>query len=1082
MSVPRHTRPGALAGFHHSGFFVLRTPLLAADGLHQLLEDARSPSAPAAELETAWSRDMSELRERVRRQMGRPEVREALFLASSDLYEECSRWLDDADAECPDRMLRSLMRYLLRMSARCTPFGLFASTSVGSVGDETRLDLGPEPSFVRRTRLDMGFVLLLVEAFLRDPAVRSATVLRKNTSLQIVAGRAHYIATRLEQGYRRYVLESAELDEALAEVLEVAGPGKTRAEIAAILAREDIDHAEAAAYVDSLIDAQVLVPDLQPSLTGPGGLAQLMEVLRRAPESSGPLAVLESVSTSLSRLDDDGLGAPASRYREVEALCRGLSADSKIARLFQVDLGRVTPAARLDASVVDHIGSAVEILLRIADPARVANGVLADFRTRFVERFGEREIPLLEALDEEVGVGFGAVETSITDTSPLLQGLALSAGDQTRSLTWKVAQEVILPRLGEALASGGKMIDLTEADFAFLPAADVRMLPDALVVSLSMTDGGKGVELRGLFGPSGARMLGRFCHLDERLLEGVRRHIREEERLVPGAVFAEIVHLPEGRIGNVLARPVLRSHEIPFLGRSGTGGDREILPDDLLVSVRGERIVLRSRRLGREIIPRMSTAHNAAAGSLAPYRFLCRLQNQHCLEGLNWSWGPLEPLPFLPGVRFGRVLLSRPLWRLDRKTIQMLERARGAGRFAAVRALREERRMGRFVGVVDGDNVLPVDFDNVLSVDTFVDLIAGREIASLEELDLSAEGLMARGEGGGYAHEILLPLVRRSAEDSCEARPAEAQGGSREPGVARRHGPGSDWTYAKIYTDRAMADRLLREHLPPLVTTLRDEEVLDRWFFIRYFDPESHLRVRFKARPGHGDAVRVRCDAFLERLLSSGATWRTQLDTYDPETIRYGGTTGIDLSERLFETDSDFVLEVLALASGGDLADERWRLCLVGVDRLLRDFGYDLGGRHQLIRSVAQDFDREFGIEKQRRHAVREKLRKHRVALSELLAGRPPQSASLGRGLEILERRSALIEPIATRIKAAERDGLLTCTVSQIVTSLIHMNTNRLLRSAHRAHEAMIYHFLERLYESERARRTAPAEVVALGA
>ena len=1077
MRAPPHPHSDVLAGFRHSGFFVLRTPLLPAKGLDHLQAGTEAASGRPAELEAAWSRDMSELRERLRRQMGRPEVREALFLASSDLYEECSQWLDDPDAECEDRMLYSLMRYFLRMSGRCTPFGLFASTSVGNVCGETRLEFGRESSFVRRTRLDMGFILHLVEAFQRDPAIRSTAILRKNSSLQVVADRGHYIATRLEQGYRRYVLESAEMDEALAEVLVVAGPGRTRAEIAAALVGEDVEHAEALAYVDSLIDAQVLVPDLQPALTGPGSLTQLMEALRRSPESAGPLAILEKVSASISRLDAGGLGAPVTRYREIEALCRELPADPKVGRLFQVDLGRVAPDARLDGSVVDDIGPAIEFLLRCSsDRTQAAKDIFADFRARFVERFGEREIPLLEALDEEVGIGFEAVEPSVADTSPLLQGLALFPADKARSVSWRAAQEVILPRLGEALASGRRMIDLTEADLTSLPPADARRLPDACVVALSMTDGGKGIELRGLYGPSGARMLGRFCHLDGQLLAAVRRHIAEEESLVPGAVFAEIVHLPEGRMGNVLARPLLRDYEIPFLGRSGAAKDREIPPDDLLVSVRGERILLRSKRLGREVIPRMSTAHNAAAGSLAPYRFLFRLQNQYSLEGLHWGWGPLESLPFLPGIRIGRVILSRPQWRLDRTTIKSLERARGAARLAAVRALCEERRLGRFVGVVDGDNVLPVDFENVLSVEVFVDLIAGRDVAVLGELDLSPEGLIAQGDGG-YAHEILLPLVRRSAEDSCETRSGEAVEGRREPGMARRHGPGSDWTYAKIYTDPATADRMLREYLRPLVAALRDEGVLDRWFFIRYLDPGYHLRLRFKARPGHGDAVRARCDAILDRLLTSGATWRTQIDTYDPELVRYGGSVGIDLCERVFEVDSDSVLELLALASEGDFADVRWRLCLVGVDRLLCDFGYDLAGRHLLIRSVAQEFDREFGIVKQRRHSVRERLRKHRGALSDLLAGRASQSIALGRGLGILERRSALIEPIGARLKAAERDGLLSCTVSQIVTSLVHMHANRLLRSAHRAHEAMIYHFLERLYDSERARRTAPAEV-----
>src|SRR5204862_3362406 len=127
-------------------------------------------------------------------------------------------------------------------------------------------------------------------------------------------------------------------------------------------------------------------------------------------------------------------------------------------------------------------------------------------------------------------------------------------------------------------------------------------------------------------GPSGARLLGRFCHADDELRRLVRAHLAAEEAVRPDRVFAEVVHLPEGRGGNILSRPVLRGYEIPYLGRSGTPPSRQLPLSDLLVSVKDERIVLSSRRLGREVIPRLTTAHNHAGHGLGVIRFLCALQ------------------------------------------------------------------------------------------------------------------------------------------------------------------------------------------------------------------------------------------------------------------------------------------------------------------------------------------------------------------------------------------------------------------------------------------------------------------------
>lgn len=131
-------------------------------------------------------------------------------------------------------------------------------------------------------------------------------------------------------------------------------------------------------------------------------------------------------------------------------------------------------------------------------------------------------------------------------------------------------------------------------------------------------------------GPSGANLLARFRHADQRLAECVQAHVQAEEALPSGgAVFAEIVHLPEGRVGNVLCRPVLRRYEIPLLATPGVPVDRQLALSDLTVSVRDGRIVLRSRRLGAEVLPRLTSAHNFAnPRSLKLYKFLCLLQHQ----------------------------------------------------------------------------------------------------------------------------------------------------------------------------------------------------------------------------------------------------------------------------------------------------------------------------------------------------------------------------------------------------------------------------------------------------------------------
>src|SRR5262249_30605268 len=157
-----------------------------------------------------------------------------------------------------------------------------------------------------------------------------------------------------------------------------------------------------------------------------------------------------------------------------------------------------------------------------------------------------------------------------------------------------------------------------------------------------------------------------FCHADPELLANVSAHLREEEALDPQAIFAEVVHLPEGRLGNILRRPVLRRCEISYLGRSGAPADQQLPVADLTLRLAGDRFVLRSRRLGRRIVPRLTSAHNFAWRSLNLYRFLCLLQSQGRLPGSTWDWGALAALPFLPRVTHGRLVFARATWHVTR--------------------------------------------------------------------------------------------------------------------------------------------------------------------------------------------------------------------------------------------------------------------------------------------------------------------------------------------------------------------------------------------------------------------------------
>jgi thiopeptide-type bacteriocin biosynthesis protein len=512
---------------------------------------------------------------------------------------------------------------------------------------------------------------------------------------------------------------------------------------------------------------------------------------------------------------------------------------------------------------------------------------------------------------------------------------------------------------------------------------------------------------------------------------------------------------------------VLRKYEIPYLGRSGAPADRQLPVTDLLVSVRGDRIVLRSRRLGREVVPRLTTAHNYSWRSLGLYRFLCRLQAQQVAGYLEWDWGPLGEAPFLPRVVSGRLVLSRARWNLTEPEVRRLGLAGTASGFAAVQGWRAERGLPRHVALADGDNQLVVDLDSVLSVEALAHQLRGRQGAVLVEMFPHPEQLCVSGPEGRFVHEVIVPFARTDPPESTDDDLP-----SPTTSVRRRFPPGSEWLYAKLYGGEATVDQVLTQLIEPVVDSAVASGAADRWFFIRYNDPDGHLRVRLHGPPDRLHAeVLPRLEAAAAASVDAGQLWRVQFDTYEREVERYGGDRGIELAEQVFHADSDAVLAVLRSLSGEEGLDLRWRLALRGIDLLFEALGLGLQDRRSVARAAREGYGREFGVDGAFRGAVGRRYRAERRDLEALLDLRQDPAARLAPGLEALRRRSSRLAPVGAELQELARRGHLSVPLTDLAMSYAHMHVNRLLRSAQRAQELVLYELLDRAYSSRAGRR-----------
>jgi thiopeptide-type bacteriocin biosynthesis protein len=1004
-----------------------------------------------------------------------PILQEALFLASPDLYESLQTWLQGElkAGKDQEKLEVTLTKYLLRMSYRCTPFGLFAGISTATFGQVTAVELAGRDAYQRHSRLDMDYLCALAGKVSQQIELRNTFTYFPSNTLYLVGEQLRYVEYRVQQKLRTHHLVNIDCSEYIHRVLRQASQGASIRELAGSLVDEDISLDEATVFIHQLINNQVLVSPLEPCITGESYINRLITILQQSDSGILTAGVLKEVEAHLRLADQDMSGRGVNCYQHIIRQLPQLEVPFEKGQLFQTDLWKPARQGTLHSQVATELHEAIEVLAKLQNPKETEPANLRRFQEDFYLRYEEQEVPLLEVMDAEMGLGY-PVRAHIAEDSPLLDDIVIPAPESgSESYAWSDWQQFLLEKYLDGLGKQTYVWQLDAKELrSFLKNTSPRLAASlyskgTLIASsaAAIDQGDFAIYHHLTAGPSAASLLGRFCHLDEKLTEQVKKLLQAEEQTCPEAVFAEIVHINQARIGNISMRPVLREYEIPIIVQASVDEAHTIRLEDLLVSVRNNRIVLWSKRLNKEIIPRLSTAHNYSLQALPVYQFLCDLQYQQVQSSLYWTWGALSKAPFLPQVRYGKVIVAKARWVLTKEELAILTQTKEGDWLEQWRLLRKRRNLPKWVTVGEGDTVLPLDLENKLCLKVLQGLLKNKSSLILEECLVQEDKLWVTGPEGCFTHEFILPLQYSSVQPIASASlPAH----NRVFTVPRQFCPGSAWLFAKIFCGVRTADTILTDVIKPLTESLLAAGLIDKWFFIRYNDPEPHLRVRFHGQGSFYGTVLGQLQKALQPYLEAKLVTNLQTDTYQRELERYGAEN-IEDSEAVFFHDSKAVIDLLDLLAGDEGDTIRWQLAIRGVDHLLADFRFDLQAKRQLIDGLQANFKQEFGMDNpESRKSLAAKFRQERKQMEQLLSPFDDKNHKLAPAFQILEQRSEQWHELLQSI----RDKTWSVPIDQVVRSYIHMFLNRIFHSSHRMQEMVVYHLLFQHYTSAVARES----------
>lgn len=801
------------------------------------------------------------------------------------------------------RMVISIARYLVRVRGRATPFGVFAGVAPLRFGPAVSTQW--DGSGYARYRADARWLAAVIKTLEACDDLRERLTVRSNDLAYVRGTRLvipwmpHSAGTDGVYGAELSLRNSPALRMARHMASSPIRLGDLRDKI-----ETEVPNASSGSIdrmLGELLAHGVLISSLRPCGTSTDALAHVLAELDRVDAGSVPAAAplvsrLRETHAKLT-IHERGGSPVRDRMRDVSNV---------VEQPLLVDFG-VRADTVLPEQVAREAATAGELLVRLTPHPDGTSG-WRKYHERFLTRYGAGAIvPVRELVDTTTGIGFPAHFAESEPKARVLSGRDEVLLGITQQAALDGAREIVLDdAMVDQIGGNERDHQVPHADLcAEVHASSHAALSNGTFTLVVTGAGRSAVALTG-------RFLDLFPAQDRCRMQDAYFDVPTG---VAGALPAQLSFPPSSaRTDNVARTPRIVPSLISLA--EYRDDDRDVISvDDLAVTADARRMYVLSRAQHRVVEPLIT---NATARHTWPplARLLFELPRARAASMAPFAWGAAGALPYLPRIRYGRTVLARARWRAPAGTLARATESRSAWAEAVAR-LRDRMKLPAWVSVGESDRRLVLNLDEPMDRDLLRAHV--RKVARAGEPVVLTEATTPEDYGwlDGRAHEIVVPLASTAAPAPA---PAAVMGTGPTALIRSGHGvlPGGDVVFAKLYGHPGGVEEILTRHLPRLLAGLRAEwGEPPLWWFVRFRDPEPHLRVRFHlpAHSGYGAAAE-RIGTWAGDLRHGGLAGDLVLDTYHPEIARYGHGACLAAAERLFAADSAAVVAQLGVRAG----------------------------------------------------------------------------------------------------------------------------------------------------------------------
>ncbi|TSB46225.1 lantibiotic dehydratase [Alkalicoccobacillus porphyridii] len=994
--------------------------------------------------------------------INRAEIREAIAVASPNLFQSLDKIYGSPNAKKTRNTISSLLKFLIRMSSRPTPFGLFSGITVGELGPDTVGKIATIDKHQKRARPDMEWLLGLVCKIEGEPLIADKLNVFFNDAVYKTTDRVylHYFSNcgQLRNNANQERKDNISIKKT--KVVEyVQSVSKDPISISELMKQLHLKYPGASnkdiqSLIWNLFKQEFLISELRPPLVNCSPLSYVIEILERIPEAKQINSILKEIESDIEVYNQMPLGEGLNFLHRLTKKMQDIQPNKQP---LQVDLRLAcTEKIRMNHTIGAHAANAAEWMWRLSKN-EIGIEHLREYHVEFLEKYGvNREISLLDLLSDEKGLGAPPTYKYPLSTKP------------TKASQVQSTHPLLMEKYIQCLRENKKEIKLTssdreklmdmETDDIFAPNSG-ELFIEVLASSSEEIDKGNYQLLIG--NNIGSQELGQtFGRFTDMMETNEKMDLMKEQQKIEKIFtddeteYVELSFLPQsGRSSNVSITQSFRNLHTAIATNTNIQNEK-LLIEDIMVGATLGRFYLKSKKSNKRLV---FTSNNMFNYVNAPncFRFIreVSLEDVKGIQGMHL--GILREFAFIPRITTDKVILSPAVWKLNDQTDGLSDFSVPIDQWVETfSGWMEKMQVPDWVFMAYGDNRLYINLKNRNHLYELRSELRRRGRVQLQEvIGDYANKQWLKSPLGNHNAECIIPFKKKH---HVPAKPTVNINTVVEtPLEHREKEPGSDWLYVKLYGPVYKQPKLIFEQIQILVEEVENRNAIKSWFFIRYHDNEHHVRLRFSGEPKMllSEVIPLLQNWYLTQR-QVGNLKKFVIEPYEREIERYGGLLLMPLMESYFEKDSVLTAKLLELNNKQTFKEPLELVASMYIIYFLTMYGWSHRKQLEWICrwGEEQEYSKEF---RPYRNEILKTLDKDENWKT--LREQKPLLFSL------FTKNKNIIQEISDYVT----EESITTTEERLIGSLIHMHCNRLL-GTDRDREKKAMAFVRQIIESQK--------------